>query len=919
MRRLCAGLAVLLFGAGAAAEDFTPVVFDEASSPFVIAADERMGAGSVGSVEVGVSIDPGLAPFPETMTLLEQGDGRRTRFALRLVDSGRALAFGDGATMAKVEAPLREGGFFQIAVSTRGERSEVFLDGDLIGTLPSGYGAAGPLPLHIGEDAAVSTPFFGSVHYLRLWSRAAGAAAFRATAAEYARPADPVLAADVAAWSVFTDARQELRFARDWTPEDTLSDGMAGAAAGAPFADIPPAGTRVARIAAWGGERLHALQLVVEDADKAPALLGLRGEPTDAEPDVFELEPGETVAGVEGSFDARSVVQLVILTSRGRRSPPLGAAAPGPTPFSFRVPEGASFDGLIGRDDGRVAAIGLGFLPRRSFGDLSGRWVLRDARSIALMDPPKPGQLHGAYGNRLTLKLHPRNRGTRIRLGANFSWLQADLTLQPDGSWRNANGTAAIRFLGPDEAEFTLLGSTERIVHVRPYEKVGLDGQDFNAISGTFNVELQIPFWETMFQGFDITTLNPENLQEVGPRPQAIFRKPGIGSRDYYVAFQKNVPYGYLHFADFVERSESATQVISSSRDHVESHSDTVGFSIGIPKVFSFGANASFSRSRETHVKEQTQLAFTRDVTVERALVVDEAHIELDPEFRARILALAADLRAGRTPDWERELIRPYGTHYAYAMTVGSLAQTKLTFSSRSYGELASSGRSIGVEASATVKKVKVGASYKREDSLSDAYNDEMSRQFEELSRTGGEGKAAPVFLDLRPLSDLFNPTHFEDETVWAMRAPFKAAIEAYAKGRAPRLDRLEDDWEPYLFRMAGLFAQVAIGGAVGFTFPLAGAPTANFVLAATAQDLCAPGAIFETRDGRLVPSEKGTRAIRQDGFPAAFNIAWRPMTGQLGALPPSLRDGGNVSVTMIPIRMPDADGGMRPLPECPK
>jgi hypothetical protein len=389
------------------------------------------------------------------------------------------------------------------------------------------------------------------------------------------------------------------------------------------------------------------------------------------------------------------------------------------------------------------------------------------------------------------------------------------MRLQPDGSYAIAGST--LRF----ENDNAFLLNGDRYLRVKPYKPLPADS-NFVPIGGTFSLNDQVPFYAFSYYGYDISAMNPMDLQRADGQKKPVFALPADDSRDFYIALKTIVPYGMLYASDSTGTSQSSAITVTSGSENAETQSTTLGISIGVPKVVSFGVESEVTKTAKKTMESQKQLAFTEDVKITRSLVLDPAHVRLDPAFRQRIVDIAAKRRAGIAVDYEKDVIAVFGTHYPNAVTLGNLSRRVTSYSKDAYGELYSQGKTIAVNASGVVRGVKIDGKYQNQSEYSQAFNSELERQFKQTNDVGDSQDPVPAFMDLRTLDELLSPVFFDDVAIFGdMRMELRQAIGTHVAARAPPYDPIADDWEPYAFSVnLDRMVQPTQNGDFGYQYP---------------------------------------------------------------------------------------------------
>ncbi len=794
-------------------EIFSPAHFDEKNGAINFAADPRLDLEGTGSVEIGITLklESNDNEFPQAMTLLSHEGSVHTTFRLQIGGAGTMLGVYNGVKGKALRYDFTVGGYFQIGLSLRNSEISVYVNGENIGKLPLGFGSIRELPLIVGGQSDSRDSFLGQIHFVRFWDIHLSRKHYRQVDGYPARPEGADwMTNHLQAYTEFTNQRTALNFGSPINPDSVLTAGLAGRNSGGTFFSLPlPGGANLLEIGATSESgRLSTVYLsfIDELGGTFVRSVGAADSQANANNTAIKFDSPLAITGMTtGEAIDGSLQNVVFHFADGSTSDLLGARSQSPVKQRIDIPPGTDFSGLIGVAGDHVQQIGLSYDAPLPISDVSGRWVSRDSGlpykspDSRVGDPGLNG-LHGNYFNPMDVMVMRTKHGGRdldllLPSGANTFRL-TDGT----GVYRDGSGTG-LEFLSNEEA--VIGDGWNNLIKVPPYPDIDARDSSFNDFSGTFNLDLQIPFTSHIFHSYDIGHIDPENLQDPTPMRKPVFKEPAPNSREFYTSYQKIVPFGLLHYPDIREKSRKMSRSIGSANDYAEEMSHTIGFSIGVPKVASFGLSSTVKQRMENQRNSKTQFTITRDVRTDRALIVDERYMELDPEFRRRIEDMATQIRFGQKANYSH-LIREYGTHFAFALTVGTVSLDTVHFSSSAYKELYEKGKSMEVNASATVRGVKLGGEYKNSNDMSQAFNKEMEQQSENFSAVGRENELVPVFLDLRRLSRLLQAPYFDDVLiVEKMAADLYNAIDAYVASFPEANSRPEDIWEPYFFNVA--------------------------------------------------------------------------------------------------------------------
>ncbi len=181
----------------------------------------------------------------------------------------------------------------------------------------------------------------------------------------------------------------------------------------------------------------------------------------------------------------------------------------------------------------------------------------------------------------------------------------------------------------------------------------------------------------------------------------------------------------------------------------------------------------------------------------EPAAATESALAGLDnPEIDARMRAtLEGGVAADAAWPYYVRFVETWGTHYAAAISYGTIRMEMLRYDSTKIETMRSKGFNASLEAKGSIKGVpvsgKVEGGYSRIDGFERLVKDETA-----ITQTSGtDAEPQPIEITLAPLSDLLDPAILKDDSVyddWRWRAPMlRAAIRAHCGGTDP-LDDLD-------------------------------------------------------------------------------------------------------------------------------
>jgi MAC/Perforin domain len=254
------------------------------------------------------------------------------------------------------------------------------------------------------------------------------------------------------------------------------------------------------------------------------------------------------------------------------------------------------------------------------------------------------------------------------------------------------------------------------------------------------------------------------------------------------------LPWGWYYDAETYSGSESTTTMISTSSDVMKSVKRTTGFNVSGSVDASYGfvdAEASFSyKQSQGQMQQFANMQASKSVFTQRqyhhiawGVAVNKANLVLGAEFQNAIDYLKTRLSAGTLDDQVlTNFLGVWGTHYAYATTFGSQGSTTSSISEQQMSQMVDQGVNYSKAWDASIK-IKVmgsggsiggGTSSEGGNENQSKYASIMQDSVETDTCTGGAscdgGTPAgepnvPIFLDLRPISELFGPPFYKDST----------------------------------------------------------------------------------------------------------------------------------------------------------
>jgi len=333
------------------------------------------------------------------------------------------------------------------------------------------------------------------------------------------------------------------------------------------------------------------------------------------------------------------------------------------------------------------------------------------------------------------------------------------------------------------------------------------ESKDKNQWGGTFTLNQKPTLSEFNFMGYNLAKMNPKDYQLGTGSSKMLFKMPEDDSYDYYITTaDKIVPYGLTYKNNRNSMFRAHTHMVSSEVDHRNAWSVKAGFNIGVPGM-SFGANGQHKESTEQKKKNQQQNTISTAHETKYALIMDRTKMELSEEFRTAVLDLRKRfyIRGPLETNINNpmgtmdimEFFEIYGTHYPYAVTYGGMAYQEVDYSKDEIISKHTSETDLSAEASGTIEGITLGISggggtsdesefsnvVEDKTAVAETIGGEISFGGEGIGWTLPDKSEVPVFLDLRPITELFSPLYFDDETIYEdLREMVHDSLVAYEK-----------------------------------------------------------------------------------------------------------------------------------------
>lgn len=771
-----------------------------------------------GAIDFWVQFDPRWAAEEAHGTLVAYSNGYETVFEVGITPAGDGIVMSNGRRddygqvteqSNIVSANLADGRIHHVVLVTENESTEVFVDGQSRGVASVGYAiaedAAGPktnLQLSIGSLDGRRRAFQGSLGGVRVWGAPLpGEALFRAA------------------------------FLRD---NELANLPWASAFLIAQLENLPGRSTKPA--------------LRFQPPLHLPA--GVWMAPTEAQR--RQAKPGGSLQDIDWTFLPQSYVQLVVAapdSELARFAGGGGSGAPAGRPAGPAAPAGAPPAAVAAPAGFRMLAnAGVGGQPAQLLTNLDLESCAEQCRGASSFTCASFDYVPAIRRCELNASTEPMRQG----INGSFSFLPTGTApaaatpvatspgpaLTPPRPSEPASAAAVPVLVWLEFKPFKSASQPETLT-ARLYRPTGRN--QYRANDGS-TLQLSSAVYLTAgsetLQRFDIPDRPPRTGQ---PRIDDVFivgnqvrnRRSGLHGWD---PIQLNPfdfsrpeggkkadlfdysPYGYSENARMVVPKGFELIDLQSGegrREHKEVMTEvklqeelgamvSVGGGIEAVKAAgSFSANASFN-TRSEKLNSGTY-AFTLGQTVNQrvALVLDKANIRLTEPFRQAVTNAA---RNGPSVASARALVQQFGTHYANAMVLGGRIVEIVEMDSETWGVVASTGFGVGAAVEARLGLQQANASFNfaasMDKSREDAFKSTVQNSKETWYYSGGQAGSsagswlvsdetmAPIYLDLRPISELLAPPFFLDPQVFDRLRPLVAeAMRQHVQQTAGRIE----------------------------------------------------------------------------------------------------------------------------------
>ena len=333
-----------------------------------------------------------------------------------------------------------------------------------------------------------------------------------------------------------------------------------------------------------------------------------------------------------------------------------------------------------------------------------------------------------------------------------------------------------------------------------------------------FTVSLQERNWPFLLRSYDLLRLDPNRYWEANAAvlgvDKFLFERPG--RYDFQLAKKVKLPWATYLNNIHQGGGGIANVTTTTERERILAVRAKFGVKGGMPGKATAGVEGSLEWQNETKAAGTVATTIAQAYDKIGTLMNDMVSARPSPEFLAAVQKLAAGGSC-------QEFIAEWGTHYARAMTTGSLGFRKRDFQESTIEELTRTGFDISAfveignaddkNVASSQTGTKAGA---RIDAGAGTTLTERLKQLNAIENidwtyVGGANKdpehaasvnldnSAPISFDLRPLHELLSPAYFEDPAIYiGARNRLRDAILDYLDGDEP------SDQSPYRDQQSG-------------------------------------------------------------------------------------------------------------------
>jgi hypothetical protein len=299
---------------------------------------------------------------------------------------------------------------------------------------------------------------------------------------------------------------------------------------------------------------------------------------------------------------------------------------------------------------------------------------------------------------------------------------------------------------------------------------------------------------DAVFIGYKPMEIDLYNGVLSGTQPELFDTQPMSGRRIFTyptrdsTVFAKSpepgkfLPLGTLYNSVDAGNHQKSTTTIASENEHCQSLALSFGLEGGIEGLAKVGVKLSSEEKTEQTSSQQLRYTVSLETHKLFALVRHLPNLALDADYAQKLYAKLGTLvrSADMTvPDLDWNSFEgEYGSHYANAVTFGEVNYLKTILSEKTEGVLTQ--QSLGLETTASAAFE--GFEAKRDAGVTSTWGDKFKDTIgsEEVKgySLGSATDHKPIFLDLRPVSEVLNPillpwTPGPLATTQEMRAPF--------------------------------------------------------------------------------------------------------------------------------------------------
>jgi len=295
----------------------------------------------------------------------------------------------------------------------------------------------------------------------------------------------------------------------------------------------------------------------------------------------------------------------------------------------------------------------------------------------------------------------------------------------------------------------------------------------------------------------DAAAADPD-LQHIAADKQ-IFALPAPGSKNYSsVGAGAATPWGWSYKAYTKAEGGEHSRMLSTSADVMNSSMRASGFNVKVSANVKAGpvkASASFSRSKNKSIekkirnitKAETVTTEIKEVQLDFVMVLDKKNVPLSrdvgdkPGFRKRVAQLASDVE-GKTPDEINarldHFFDEWGTHFVNAATFGVMKLSTESITKSDVTKMKANGVTLkkawDASASVDVEGPGVGGGASVEGGQQHENQTEAEQTTQKIAEkiakswvsTGEGDHRPPIYVDLRPISELLGPPLFADSLI---------------------------------------------------------------------------------------------------------------------------------------------------------